>query len=66
LRFTTISNFVVELNRKIARLLAAQNAIDIGGGTTKGVYLVDSIGEQTAVSGKERLRIDHGCGPPPK
>ena len=35
-----------KLHRKIARLLAAQNAIDIGGGTTVGVYQVGSVGEQ--------------------
>ena len=28
-----------------------------GGGTTKGVYPVDAVGEQAAVSGKVRLRI---------
>jgi hypothetical protein len=37
---------------------AAQNAIDIGGGTTKEVYRVGCVGEQTAVSGKGRIRID--------
>src|SRR5262249_11022958 len=47
-----------KLNREIARLLAAQNAIDIGGGTTKGVYPVSSVGEQAAVFDKVRLRID--------
>src|SRR5262249_17025044 len=36
-----------KLHREIARLLAAQNAIDIGGGATKVVYPVDSVGEQT-------------------
>ena len=30
----------------------------MGFGATKGVYQVDSVGEQAAVSGKERLRID--------
>src|SRR5215471_16260208 len=45
-----------ELHREIARLLAAQNAIDIGGGAD--VYRVDSVGEQTAVSGEERWRVD--------
>ena len=39
---------------EIARLRTAQNAIDIGGGATEGVYLADSVGEQTAVSGKVR------------
>ena len=43
---------------KIARLLAAQNAIDIGGGTTIDVYPVGSVGEQAAVSGKVRDLID--------
>src|SRR6516164_141851 len=47
-----------ELNREIARLLAAQDAIDIGGGATKNVYLVNSVGEQAAVSGLARIRID--------
>src|SRR6516165_1623811 len=47
-----------KLHRKIAWLRAAQNAIDIGGGATKGVYLVGSVGEQAALSGKVRLRID--------
>src|SRR6516164_8530736 len=48
-----------ELHREIARLLAAQNAIDIGGGSTKDVYLVASVGEQTALSyWKGRLRVD--------
>jgi hypothetical protein len=41
-----------------ARLRAAQNAIDISGGATVGVHLVNSVGEQTAVSGKGRIRID--------
>ena len=31
-----------KLHREIARLRAAQNAIDIGGGTTKVIYTVDS------------------------
>ena len=43
-----------KLHRQIARLLAAQDAIDISGGTTKVVYPVDSVGEQAAVSGKGR------------
>src|SRR6516165_3330414 len=47
-----------ELHREIARLLAAQNAIDIGCCTTNGVCLVDSVGEQPAVSGKVRSPID--------
>ena len=47
-----------ELNRKFRRLRAAQNAIDIGGGATKDVYLVGSVGEQAAVSGKVRYVID--------
>src|SRR6516225_4892585 len=46
--------FCRKLHREIARLLAAQNAIHIGGGATKEVYLVDSVGEQTAISGKDR------------
>src|SRR6516165_3943818 len=47
-----------ELHREIARLLAEQNAIHIGGGTTKEVYRVGSVGEQSAVSRIVRLRID--------
>ena len=39
-----------QLHRKIARLLAPQDAIDITGGTTKGVDLVSSVGEQAAGS----------------
>src|SRR5262249_3907704 len=34
-----------KLHREIARLRAAQNAINIGGGATKEVYLVGSVGE---------------------
>ena len=49
-----------KLHRKVARLLAAQNAIHIGGGATKCVYLVGSVGEQTAVSDKGRLRFIRG------
>src|SRR6516225_8632597 len=47
-----------QLHREIARLLAAQDAIDIGGGATPVVSQVDSVGEQTAVSGGVRIRID--------
>jgi hypothetical protein len=43
-----------KLHREIARLRAAQDAIDICGGATKCVYRVDSVGEQAAVS--DRLR----------
>src|SRR5262252_2884460 len=46
-----------KLHREIARLLAAQDAIHIGGGATKGIYPVGSIGEQAAVSGIERFHI---------
>jgi hypothetical protein len=46
--------FCRKLHRKIARLLAAQDPIDISGGATPDVYEVDSVGEQTAVSGKGR------------
>ena len=46
--------FCRKLHREIAWLFAAQNAIHISGGATKEVYLVDSVGEQTAVSGKLR------------
>jgi hypothetical protein len=41
--------FCRKLYREIARLLAVQNAIDIGGDATKEVYPVGSVGEQTAV-----------------
>ena len=58
LRFTTICELGRKLHREIARLLAAQNAIHISGGATRDVYLVDSVGEQTAVSDKVRCRID--------
>src|SRR5262249_49009570 len=47
-----------KLHREIARLRAAQNAIDVAGGATKGVYQVGSVREQTAVSGEVRLVID--------
>src|SRR6516162_1288989 len=50
--------FCRELNGKLRRLRASQDAIDISGGTTKGVYPVDSVGEQTAVSDKLRKCID--------
>src|SRR5262249_49161367 len=43
-----------ELHRKIARLLAAKNAIGISGGATTVVRYVGSVGEQTAVFGKVR------------
>ena len=60
LRFTTISNLVGNCTGEIARLLAAQDAINIGGGATPEVYPVGSVGEQTTVSGKVRIPID--CG----
>src|SRR5262249_47882944 len=47
-----------KLHREIARLLAAQDAIHVGGGATKVVSLVDSVGEQSAVSGIGRIPID--------
>src|SRR5215470_14457679 len=47
-----------KLHREIARLLAAQDAIDIGGRASPDVYEVDSVGEQAAVSDKVRLRIE--------
>src|SRR5262249_25410783 len=47
-----------KLHRKIARLLAAQNAINISGGATPGVSPVGSVGEQAAVPSKDRLAID--------
>jgi hypothetical protein len=48
----------IGVHGKIARLLAAQDAIQIGGGATNDVYPVDSVGEQAAVSGEERWRVD--------
>jgi hypothetical protein len=45
------SNFVRELHREIARLLAAQNAIDIGGGATvdERLYPIDVSAGPTKV-----------------
>src|SRR5262249_23954404 len=48
--------FCRQLNGKVRRLRAAQNAIDISGGPTNNVYLVGSIGEQTAGSAKATHR----------
>jgi hypothetical protein len=56
LRFTTISNFVGNCTGRSPR--AAQNAIHVGGGATKEVYPVGSIGEQAAVSGELRNPIN--------
>jgi hypothetical protein len=40
-------------------LAATQDAINVGGGATKDVCRIDSVGEQTVVSGDElRIRID--------
>ena len=50
--------FCRELHREIARLLPAQDAINIGGGATDEIYHVGSVGEQTALSDKDRLLID--------
>src|SRR6516164_3032183 len=50
--------FCRKLHREIAGLFAAQNAIDISRGATNKVYLVGSVGEQTAVSGKVSLPRD--------
>src|SRR5262249_28719707 len=50
--------FCRKLHREIARLLAPQNAIDISGGATPVVYLVGSVGEQSALSGKVRSPKD--------
>ena len=50
--------FCRELHREIARLRSAQDAVDIGGGATIGVYPVGSVGEQIAVPGKVRCRIN--------
>ena len=57
-----------ELHREIARLGTAQDAIDIGGGATPGIYGIGSVGEQAAVSGKVRSPIRlpvRRFGPPP-
>ena len=43
---------------EIARLLPAQDAINIGGGATDEIYDVGSVGEQIALSDKDRLLID--------
>src|SRR5262245_27701234 len=50
--------FCRKLHREIARLRTAQDAIDICGGATKGLYQVGSVGEQAAVSDKVRCDID--------
>ena len=42
-----------ELHWEIARLRAAQYAIDISGGAMIAVYRVDSVGKQTTISGKD-------------
>src|SRR6516162_2148018 len=47
-----------KLHREIARLLAAQDAINIGGGATPEVYPVGSVGEQTGVSRELKYPID--------
>src|SRR6516165_7726337 len=47
-----------QLHREIARLRAAQDAIDIDGGATNDVYQVDSVGEQTAFSDSLRCTVD--------
>src|SRR6516165_3842007 len=52
--------FCRKLHREITRLVAAQNAIHIRGGATPRVYLVDSVGEQAAVSDKLRSHIYRG------
>ena len=41
-----------KLHREIAWLFAAQDAIGISGGATPIVYLVGSVGKQTAVKRK--------------
>ena len=42
-----------QLHREIARFIAAQNAIDIGGGTTPSVCLIGSVGDQAASLAKK-------------
>jgi hypothetical protein len=56
LRFTTISNFVGSCTGR--SLGFSQNAIHIGGGATKEVHRLGSVGDQTALSGIDRLVID--------
>jgi hypothetical protein len=46
--------FCRKLNGWLYRLRAAQDAIHIGGGTTKVVYQVWRVGEQTTVFGRLR------------
>ena len=43
---------------KPSAVAALQNAMEIGGGATPDVYEIDSVGEQAAVSGNERGRIN--------
>src|SRR5215831_8632762 len=50
--------FCWKLHREIARLLAAQDAIDIGGTATIGVYQVSSVGKQAAFSGIVRYSVE--------
>ena len=54
LEFTTLDDEILGpfdgLFRRFRRLLAAQNAIHIGGGATIEVYPDGSVGEQAAVS----------------
>src|SRR5215470_11818000 len=50
--------FCRKLHREIARLCATQYAIDISRSTTRDIYHVWSVGEQTAVSDKLRRHID--------
>jgi hypothetical protein len=47
-----------KLDGKLRRLCATENAIDIGGGATKYVCVVWSVGKQPAVSGDDGVPID--------
>ena len=47
-----------QLNGKVRRLGATENAIDIGRGAAKYIRLVRSVGKQTAISDRDSVRID--------
>jgi hypothetical protein len=54
----SVNTYLVGACRKVRRLLALEDAIDIGGGATKNVYLVGSVGKQSAVYSKGIVAID--------
>src|SRR6202162_5134272 len=47
-----------KLNRQVGRLCATKNAIDIESRAAKHVHKVGCVGKQTAVSGKDSMKID--------